>query len=82
MKRKTARDRLSAGTAGHEPMVSDASAPETSRAGRGSLDQKLKGHYAYYGITGNYAALLSVLQRRPAELEEVAQPTFAMKRVR
>jgi len=25
---------------------------------RAALDQKLKGHYAYYGVTGNYAALL------------------------
>jgi hypothetical protein len=57
VKRKTARDRLSRGlramsqwcrTHRHQKLAVQ----------RAALEQKLKGHYAYYGITGNYAALL------------------------
>lgn len=57
VKQKTAHERLSRGlrairqwcrTHRHQKVADQ----------RAALDRKLRGHYAYYGITGNYAALL------------------------
>ena len=58
VKRKTARDRLSRGLRAMNQWCR-AHRHQKIAVQRAALEQKLKGHYAYYGITGNYAALLS-----------------------
>lgn len=57
VKRKTAGDRLSRGLRAINQWCR-AHRHRKLAVQRAALEKKLKGHYAYYGITGNYAALL------------------------
>ena len=61
VKRKTARDRLSRGLRAVNQWCR-IHRHQNVAVQRAALEKKLKGHYAYYGITGNYAALRSFYQ--------------------
>jgi hypothetical protein len=44
------------------------------------LNRKLRGHDAYFGITGNVKALSPLRLRGPAPLAQVAQPPHPERR--
>ena len=78
VKRKTAKGRLHRAlkqvaqwcrTNRHQPIV------EQQR----SLNRKLRGHYGYYGITGNFRALARFQWGVQSRLAQVAQPPLADK---
>ena len=60
VKRKTAKDRFSRALQSVAAVVPRASPPPGQRA-VGALTAKLRGHYGYYGITGNSRSLLDFL---------------------
>ena len=65
IKRRTAKDRLSRALRKVSEWCRETPAPPAARSARG-LVQKLRGHYAYYGITGNCAGAHAVSLRDSA----------------
>ena len=78
MKRKTAKGRLKRGLQSISSWCR-ANLHQPVAVQHQKLSQKLRGHYAYYGIIGNFACLECLPARHPADLATAVIPSWSVR---